>query len=247
MRNTRSGSRERTTTGAHMRLVSLRHTATHLRAELEGVDETFCNLLRRALSDVAVPAVTHVDFATNTSAFPNETLAHRIGLLPLRSAFAEHRPATLRAVGPCVVRSGAIVSPDAEVVDPELLVVCLAEGERLDLTLHIGLGTGRSDHARHAAVVAPRVVRRHAGFCDAATVPLEAPLPLECFCATTPWGTPRCAECAGRKRALDQKHAPLTFFVEFESTGALAPLEILRRGIERATADTLEVARRLAA
>lgn len=231
-----------------MRLTNVQHDADAVRAEVHGCDETFANMLRRSLSDVQIPAATSVTFRTNTSAFANEILAHRIGLIPLRSTFAEHTPATLKASGPCVVRSSSIVARDVEVADPDVLVVCLAEGEVLDCTLHIELKTGK-DHARHNAAVAPRVVRRHEGMQhDAATgdvVPLHTPLPVECFCEGTDWGTARCAECAGSKRSLAQKHAPLVFVVELESTGALPPLEILRRGMEHAATSAEHVANSL--
>lgn len=227
-----------------MRLARLQHDAHALRVELHGADETFANMLRRSLTDVAVPATQKVTVRKNTSAFPDEVLAHRLGLIPLRSTFAEHRPATLRARGPCVVRAGRIEAEDVEVAAPDLLVVCLNEGEEIDLTLHISLGTGK-EHARHGAAVAARAVRRHAGMQGPEAVPLGERLPVECFCEATAWGCERCAECAGRKRPLSQKHAPLLFLLEFETTGALAPVELLRRALEHAEAASAHVGRRL--
>lgn len=231
-----------------MHLANLQHDDHALRVEVHGCDETFANMLRRSLTDVAIPATTRVTVRKNTSAFPNEALAHRLGLLPLRSKFAEHRPATLKATGPCVVRADRIQADDVEVAAPHVLVVCLADGEELDVTLHIELKTGK-DHARHNAAVAPRAVRRHAGMqhhpTTGAVVPLAERLPVECFCPTTEWGAERCAECAGRKRTLAQKHAPLVFVLEFETTGALRPLDLLRRAMEHAEDATTHVAQQL--
>ena len=247
-----------------MRLAHLLHDDVALRVEVHDCDETFANMLRRALTDVAIPATTRVTVRKNTSAYCNEILAHRIGLIPLKSKFAEHRPATLKVQGPRVVRAGDIVAEDVDIAAPDVLIVCLAEGEELDMTLHIQLGTGK-DHARHSAAVAGRCVRRHAGMqyrygcsCEDgnqmlsddlepgdALVPLHERLPVECFCEDTEWGAARCKECAGRKRTLAQKHAPLVFIVELETTGALDPLEILRRAMEHAEAAAITTARQL--
>ena len=228
-----------------MHLERLQHDDRALRVEVHGCDETFANMLRRSLTDVLVPATTRVTVRKNTSAFNNEILAHRLGLVPLRSTFAEHRPATLRARGPCIVRAGHIAAPDVVVAAPDLLIVCLAEGEELDMTLHIGLATGKA-HARHSAAVAPRCFRRHAGM-QGKDVALHDPTPVECFCEATDWGTPRCSECAGRKRSLADKHAALLFLLEFETTGALAPIDLLRRAMEHGAETAAGVARQLRA
>ena len=230
-----------------MHLSNLQYDSGALRVEVHGCDEAFANMLRRSLTDVAVPAVTRVTVRKNTSAFPNEAIAHRIGLVPLVSKFAEHRSAALSAKGPCVVRAGMIKADDVEIAAPDVLIVCLNDDEELDLSLHIELGTGKQ-HARHNAAVAPRAVRRHAGMqlaADGAPVPLHERLPVECFCPATEWGALRCTECAGRKRMLTQKHSPLVFVLEFETTGALAPLELLRRALEHAEAACAHVGRRL--
>jgi len=220
-----------------MRLKALQHDAHALRVEIHGTEETFANMVRRALTDVLIPATVAVTFQKNTSCFPDETLAHRIGLIPLRSAFAEHRPATISAKGPCLVTAAHILAEDVDVPHPDLLVVCLADGEELRCTLDIALQTGK-DHARHSAAVAPRAVRRHEGMQRqlgiSEDVPLHTALPVECFCDETAYGTARCGECTGRKRSLVDKHAPEVFIIEFETTGALSPLELFRRALESA-------------
>lgn len=232
-----------------MHLEHLQHDERALRVEVHGCDEAFANMLRRSLTDVLVPATTRITVRRNTSAFNNEVLAHRIGLIPMRSKFAEHRPATLRARGPCVVRAKHIEAEDVEIPAPDLLVVCLAEGEELDMTLHIALATGK-DHARHSAAVAPRCYRRHVGMQrarDGSVVPLHTPIPVECFCESIEWGAERCKECAGRKRELGQQHAPLVFMLELETTGALPPLELFRRSMEHGAQVASSVAQKLRA
>ena len=243
-----------------MHFSHLKHDSFSLRVEVHGCDEAFANMLRRALTDVPIPATTRVTVRRNTSAFPNEVLAHRIGMLPLKSLFAAHRHATLKEKGPKVVRGSDVRAEDVEVASPEALVVCLAEGEELDMDLHVELGTGK-DHARHSASVAARCVRRHEGMQRARKgggegeegegeerreVPLHERLPVECFCPSTGWGARRCKECAGETRREEERHAPVVFVMELETTGALLPLELLRRGMEIAEAQAANVAKQVA-
>jgi DNA-directed RNA polymerase II subunit RPB3 len=57
---------------------------------LSGVDNSFANGLRRIfLSEIPTLAITVVELTHNTSVFHDEFLAHRIGLVPLKSPFFE--------------------------------------------------------------------------------------------------------------------------------------------------------------
>lgn len=210
-----------------------------LRVELHGVGECFANMLRRALTDVPVPAATFVTFKRNNSAFCDEILAHRIGLIPLISHAPQHRPATLKVRGPRVVRASEIVCLDAEVATPDTLVVVLNDGEEVDAEIEIGIATGK-EHARHSAAVATRCVRRHVGMHTVAH--LGDPLQNECFCDETAWGS-LCERCAGQKRPANARDAPLVFILEFETTGALPPLELLRRSLEQVKHTSSDVSR----
>ena len=203
---------------------------------VDGTDAMANAIRRTLLMDVPVLATDTVRILTNSSSFPDEYIAHRIGLVPLSGAL-ESSVLCLDVTGPGQVLAGDLTSPDraVQVVAADTLLVELLEDQKLHLEAHVVVGTGKR-HARWCAAVAPayRLQTRGVDFC-------------ECFCEDTPWGAPRCAECAGRKRTLDQKHDPLVFVIELETTGALPPLEILRRGMEHAAAAAEQVAREVVA
>lgn len=228
------------------RVAALQHTPDRLRVELAGVDETFANMLRRALTDVPIAAAERVTFRINTSAFGSDVLAHRLGLVALRARAPHPTRATLSARGPAIVRASDIVSDDVEVASPFTLIVVLSPGEELDAVLHIGTDTGKR-HARYNASVASRCVRRHRAADQPPLLSCAAPwtdLPRECFCQEVAWGS-TCEECGGAKRIRALRDAPLSFVLEFETTGALPALELLRRSWEAALATVDDVAARL--
>jgi len=53
--------------------------------DLMGVDAPFANALRRILlAEVPTMAIEHVWIRNNTSIIPDEVLAHRLGLIPIK-------------------------------------------------------------------------------------------------------------------------------------------------------------------
>ena len=52
--------------------------------DIEGIEAPLANALRRtAIADVRTMAIEKVYIFQNTSLFPDETLAHRLGLVPI--------------------------------------------------------------------------------------------------------------------------------------------------------------------
>lgn len=103
--------------------------------------------------DVPTPAVVRVVIRKNTSFFPCEWIAHRIGMIPLSSS--KHKNMLrLTASGPGRVYSSQIEDQES-IVEKEVLIVRLAEGQELDMDLHVAIDTG-SVHARHNPAVAAR-------------------------------------------------------------------------------------------
>ncbi|HIE56237.1 MAG TPA: DNA-directed RNA polymerase subunit D [Chromatiaceae bacterium] len=72
-----------------MNLKILEKSSTHLKILFENVPYPILNALRRiSMSEVPTMAIDEVLFIDNTSAIYDEILAHRIGLIPLRSDIA---------------------------------------------------------------------------------------------------------------------------------------------------------------
>jgi DNA-directed RNA polymerase subunit D len=124
----------------------------------------FANALRRAMMDlVPTMAIDEVTFNANSSALYDEILAHRLGLLPLRTDLKSYTIKaectckgegcakctlllTLRAKGPCTVYAEDIKSKDPKVkpVFPQTPIVTLLKGQELEFEATAILGRART-------------------------------------------------------------------------------------------------------
>lgn len=153
-------------------LVELKENYAKLR-----VSETapyFVNSLRRTmLSELPKLAIEDVIVYDNTSPLFDEIIAHRLGMIPLKTDLKLLVPReecsckgkgcsnctvryTLSREEPGVVYSGDL-QPESkgwEVVDPKIPIVELSEGQRLILEVEAVLGKGR-DHVKWQVVQAP--------------------------------------------------------------------------------------------
>ena len=125
--------------------------------KIKGVPVQYSNALRRiCLNGIPVYAIDTVDIIENTSVMADEAVAHRLGLVPLRTdptdevddkvmltldARAEHKTA--------VVLSRELSSEDSYVkpVSGEIPIVELAPGQSVRLEAYARLGKG-VDHAK---------------------------------------------------------------------------------------------------
>ncbi len=142
-----------------------------LRFYINGVDTEVANALRRTMiADVPTMAIEDVMIVENTSPMRDEMLAHRLGLVPLKTDLESYVPRELcechselgcsrcsvtltleaeAADSSCTVYSKELESSDPEVipVSGEIPIVKLASGQRLKLEAYARLGTGR-EHAK---------------------------------------------------------------------------------------------------
>jgi DNA-directed RNA polymerase subunit D len=126
-----------------------------LKFTLKGAGVGFSNMLRRfAIGQVPTYAVSNVTMYENTSSIFSEYIAHRVGLVPLKSAHigkkGEDVMLTLEATGPCTVMSKELKSghEKVKISNPGIPIVLLTEDQNLRLEAKATLGTGR-EHARH--------------------------------------------------------------------------------------------------
>ena len=146
---------------------------------LSDSNPAFANSWRRAMKSlVPTMAVDYVDIYMNTSLLYDEIIAHRIGLVPLKTDLerfnmqdkcvcgGEGCPSCqvslrLNVEGPKIVYSGDFVSDDPETtpVYDNIPVVQLYEGQQLMIEAIARLGTGR-EHAKFqpVSVCAYRIV-----------------------------------------------------------------------------------------
>ena len=129
--------------------------------KLKGIPLQYANALRRiCLNGVPIYAIDTVDFLSNSSVLPDEGIAHRLGLIPLKtelSAVQQDNESdkimfTLDSGETSETRtvlSGELKSQD-DIVKPiadNIPIVTLAPGQRLNIEAYARLGRG-TEHAK---------------------------------------------------------------------------------------------------
>jgi len=109
------------------------------------------NALRRSVSEIPTLAVDEVEIYKNDSALYDEMLAHRIGLVPLRTEKSMNSKTKielkLSKTGPCTVYSKDLEG-NAKVVYENIPLTILKEGYKLELVATAILGKG-IEHAKY--------------------------------------------------------------------------------------------------
>ncbi|MBI2184903.1 MAG: DNA-directed RNA polymerase subunit D [Thaumarchaeota archaeon] len=145
-----------------------------LTVSLKGVSRSFANAVRRfAISEVPVMAIDDVVILDNSSVLYDELLAHRLGLIPLRTDLSRHilpEDCDCKSALGCskcrvllvldaeaadsvkTVYSGDLRSEDDFVkpVSDRIPVVKIAPGQKVKLEAYARLGRGR-EHAKWQA------------------------------------------------------------------------------------------------
>jgi DNA-directed RNA polymerase subunit D len=148
---------------------------SNLRLLVKGIDVQFMNTLRRiVLSEVPCMAIDEVVVIENSSVLQDEFIAHRLGLIPLKTNLDDYNlpeecqcksefgcnlcrvTLTLDAEAKEETRtvySGELVSenPDIVPVKDNIPIIKLAKGQKLKLEAYARLGKGKS-HAKWQAV-----------------------------------------------------------------------------------------------
>ena len=138
---------------------------------LKSVSPALANSFRRAMkAHVPTLAVDYVDFYVNSSYLYDEIIAHRLGMLPIKTDLEKFNMQSecvcggegcpncqisfrLNVEGPKVVYSGDFISDDPDIVFAidNIPVLELFEGQQLMLEAVARLGTGR-EHAKFQPV-----------------------------------------------------------------------------------------------
>jgi DNA-directed RNA polymerase subunit D len=139
--------------------------------KLKGVPLQYANALRRiCLNGVPVFAIDTVDFIDNSSVMSDEGIAHRLGLIPIKTdlkRFAEPSKCSCQSQSGCsncrvmlvvdsgstdttrIITSAELVSEDDSVkpVSDKVPIVQVAPGQTVKLEAYARLGRG-TDHAK---------------------------------------------------------------------------------------------------
>ncbi|VVB60289.1 DNA-directed RNA polymerase subunit D [uncultured archaeon] len=155
-----------------MKVKLLEKSDKSIRFEIKDTTSAFANALRRSINDVKVMAVDFVEIKKNTSTMYNETLAHRIGLIPLTFKPGDYVETekckcesagcdkctvklVLKAMGPASIYASNIASTDDSVkpASGDILITKLAEDQEIEFEATARLGTAKK-HARWQAAIA---------------------------------------------------------------------------------------------
>lgn len=125
---------------------------------LNGIDTNIANALRRSVQEVPTLAIDEVEFIKNDSALFDEILAHRLGLLPLKTekGLVERDECSckgkgcskcsaalkLKSAGPCTVYASDIKGKEL-IVHKNMPILTLLKGQELELNAYAKLGKGK--------------------------------------------------------------------------------------------------------
>lgn len=114
-------------------------------------NEPLANAIRRSVSEVPTLAIDEIEMFKNDSALYDEVLAHRFGLVPLKTekGMTEKTKIDLKLskTGPCTVYSGDLKGA-ADVVYDNIPLTILGDGHKLELVATAVLGKG-VNHAKY--------------------------------------------------------------------------------------------------
>jgi DNA-directed RNA polymerase subunit D len=115
-------------------------------------NESLANAIRRSLSEVSVLAIDEVEIFKNDSALYDEFLAHRLGLVALKTekSMSEKTKIELKLskTGPCTVYAEDIKGP-ATVINGKTPLTILGDGNKLELVATATLGNAL-EHAKYS-------------------------------------------------------------------------------------------------
>lgn len=146
-----------------MKLKLINKKKEKLSFEIDDSTPAYINTLRRIfMSEVPTMAISEIEFKQNTSALYDEMIAHRLGLLAIKTdlksynipkneveeSAATHLKLTLKEVGPKMVMASDLKSKDSKVtpIHEDTPIVKLLENQELEFvaTAHLGFGKEHS-------------------------------------------------------------------------------------------------------
>ncbi len=103
------------------------------------------NAIRRYVNQIPVVAIDEVEISKNDSALYDETIAHRLGLIPLKSK-KQSGEMKLKAKKEGFVYSGELEG-SAEVIYDKIPITLLEKGQELEINATLRAGTG-NEHSK---------------------------------------------------------------------------------------------------
>jgi len=110
------------------------------------IEDSLINAIRRYVGQIQIAAIDEVEIAKNDSPLYDETLAHRLGLIPLEQNGKKEGKLKLSSQDKGMVYSGSLKG-DFKVVYDKIPLTLLSEGQEIEISANIKMGKGQ-DHAK---------------------------------------------------------------------------------------------------
>lgn len=114
------------------------------------INETLANSIRRNVNEIPIMAIDEVDISKNDTALYDETVAHRIGLIPLKNDKSfkkgDKKVLKLKVKKEGIVYSGDFKG-DVEIVYNKIPITLLNAEKEIEIKGFLGIGKG-VDHAK---------------------------------------------------------------------------------------------------
>ncbi len=110
------------------------------------IEDSLVNSIRRYVGQIQIAAIDEVKISKNDSPLYDETVAHRLGLIPLEQNGKKEGKLKLNSQEKGMVYSGSLKG-DFEVVYDKIPITLLSEGQEIEISANIKMGKGQ-DHAK---------------------------------------------------------------------------------------------------
>jgi len=114
------------------------------------IDESLANAIRRYLNQIPVPAIDEVEILKNDSPLYDETIAHRMGLIPLKMDKSVNEK-TITKLKLSTKKEGMIYSEEltggTKVIYDKIPITSLKKGQELEIIATAKIGRG-NEHSK---------------------------------------------------------------------------------------------------
>src|SRR5574344_208495 len=100
------------------------------------IEDSLINSIRRYVGQIQIAAIDEVEIAKNDSPLYDETLAHRLGLVPLKQSSKKEGKLKLSSQDKGIVYSG-LLKGDFEIVYDKIPLTILNEGQEIEITANV--------------------------------------------------------------------------------------------------------------
>lgn len=221
------------------------------------IDESLANAVRRYVDEIPIMAIDDVEISMNDSPLYDETIAHRLGLIPLKTNLKEIGQEEIIKLN--TKKEGIIyseeISGNIKPVYDRIPITVLKKGQELDITMTVRAGKG-NEHSKFS----PGLMF----YRNSIKIKIDKDCPKEIISAC-PKGLFRleggkvsvvdenkcdmCEECTEFCRKNEKTSVELTptkeLVITVESFGQIDKEDIFKKAIELLKEDLKEVGKRL--